>query len=194
MGLEAIDTQKMDFGPAVAYWGEGGVDTGTYLGRTQGETVVEYGVDTFELQTEEDGVVDEVVTADQLTVTIPLVYTDVDTLAEVIPWAELVEHGTEAGEKKLKVPKAVGKRLSDYADQLQVRPIAMLESVEEGEEMVDDPSRDVTVHKCYPKPGPINLGYARDGTRIANVTFVAIEDENGEYLTIGDEEITGEET
>lgn len=185
MSLESISTEKMDFGPAVAYWGDGGVDSGTYLGRTQGETVVEYGIDTFELETEEDGVVDEVVTADQLTVTIPLVYTDVDTLSEVIPWAEVVEHGTESGEKKLTVPKAVGKRLSEYADKLQIRPVAMLSE--------EDPSRDVTLHKCYPKPGPINFGYARDGTRVANVTFVAIEDENGKYLTLGDEEITGEE-
>ncbi len=191
MTLETVATEKIDIGPAVAYFGEQGIPDADYLGRTQGEMTLEYGIETYEMETEEDGVVDESISADTLSVTIPLVYTDVDTLSLVIPWGEVIVHGSEAEQKKLVVPKAVGIRLSDHADQLQIRPIAMLEALEGGE---DDPSKDLTVHKCYPKPGPINFGYARDGTRIANVEFVALEDSEGNYFTVGDESITGEET
>jgi len=201
--FEAISIDKIDIGPAVVYFGEQGIPDADYLGRTQGEMTLEYGVETFEMETEEDGVVDEIVTADNLVVTIPLVYTDVDTLSLVIPWGEVVEHGTETTDKRLIVPKAVGRRLSDYADQLQIRPIAMIEADEEGE---DDPSKDVTLHRCYPRPGPVNFGYARDGTRIANIDFVALQAEDSEsvtvdgdvidiypYFSIGDTDISGDE-
>lgn len=174
--MEPIAVEKMDFGPCEVHFG---ADTPVYLGRTQGNTVVEYSVETFALETEEDGQVDEVVSADNLQVTIPLVYTDVDSLSNIVPWGNIVEGA--GGEKKLEIPKAVGKRLSDYADQLKIHPV----SVADG-----DLSKDIVIHKCYPKPGPISFTYSRNGTRIANVTFVAMEDENGKYLTIGDPSIT----
>jgi len=202
--FKAIAKEKIDIGPAVAYFGEDGIPDAEYLGRTQGEISFEYGIDTFEMETEEDGVVDEVITADNLVVTVPIVYTDVDTLSLLIPWGELIEHGTESDNKRLIVPKAVGRRLSDYADKLQIRPIAMIEADEEGE---DDPSKDLTLHLCYPRPGPINFAYARDGTRIANVDFVALQAEDSEsvedpdgntidiypYFSMGDSSITGDE-
>lgn len=170
MPLEAIAIEKMDFGPGTAHF------DGDYLGRTQGATAMEYGIDTSPLETEEDGAVDEVVTADVLTVTVPIVYTDVENLGIVIPWATVAE---ESGDKKLVVPKAIGQRLSQYAKELILHPIA------EG----DDKDKDVVIHKCYPKPGPINFGYARDGTRIANVQFVALETPAGDYFTIGDPDV-----
>lgn len=175
--MEPIAVEKMDFGPCEVHFGS---ISPVYLGRTQGETTVEYSVDTFALETEEDGQVDEIITADNLQVTIPLVYTDVDSLKNIIPWGNLVEN-TTTGDKKLEIPKAIGKRLSDYADELTIHPVSMPD---------DDLSKDITIHKCYPKPGPISFTYSRNGTRIANVTFVAMEDENGKYLTIGDPSIT----
>lgn len=177
MGLEPIAVEKMDFGPCEANFGS---TTPVYLGRTQGNTVVEYGIETNPLETEEDGQVDEVISDDGIQVTIPLVYTDVDSLSNVIPWGNLVEDGT-SGDKKLEIPKAIGKRLSDYADELTIHPLSVEDT---------DLSKDITIHKCYPKPGPISFTYSRNGTRIANVTFVAMEDENGNYITIGDTSIT----
>ncbi len=172
MGLEPIAVEKLDFGPCKATFGTA---TPIYLGRTQGETTIQYEVDTFALETEEDGQVDEIVTNDALTVTIPLVYTDKASLANIIPWASIVTAADSS--TKLVVGKAIGKRLSDYSDKLVIHPVNLTD---------DDLTKDVTIHKCYPKPGPINFGYARNGQRIANITFVALEDANGEYFTIGD--------
>lgn len=176
MALDPIATEKLDFGPCKATFGSGGSEA--YLGRTQGETTVQYSVDTFGLETEEDGQVDEVVTNDALTITIPLVYTDKASLANVIPWAKIVTALDSS--TKLVIPKTVGKRLSEYADKLVIHPLSQADT---------DLTKDVTIHKCYPKPGPINFGYARSGQRIANVTFVAMEDSSGEYFTIGDSAI-----
>ncbi len=172
MSLNPIAIEKIDMGPCKATFGTA---SPIYLGRTQGETAVSYGIDTAPVETEEDGQVDEVVTGDQLTVAIPLVYTDVDTLSVVVPWG--VISTSLGGEKKLEIPKAVGKKLSDYADKLVIHPLSVGDT---------DLSKDVTIIKCYPKPGPINFSYSRNGTRIANVTYVAMEDSNGNYITIGD--------
>ena len=175
MALEPVAVEKMDIGPCAVYFG---ATTPVYLGRTQGETVVQYSIETQTLETEEDGVIDEIVSGDSMTVTIPLIYTDAKSLSNIIPWGNLVE-GAEGS--KLEIPKAVGKRLSEYADRLTIHPLSMDD---------DDKSKDITIHKCYPKPGPISFTYARNGNRIANVEFVAIEAEDGKYITIGDKDIT----
>jgi len=180
MPLEPLAVEKMDFGPCAVTFEE------QYLGRTEGETTFSYSVETFALETEEDGQVDEVVVADVLTITVPMLYTDAETLATVIPWAKLVED--EDGEKKLVVGKAVGKRLSDFAGTLRIHPLNKPD---------DDKSRDLTVHKCYPKPGPINFAYSRQGRRVANVQFVAMPDPDKpadeNYFILGDPEITAAE-
>lgn len=177
MPLEPLAVEKIDFGPCAVTFEE------QYLGRTEGETSFSYSVETFPLETEEDGQVDEVVVADVLTITVPMLYTDAETLAAVIPWAKLVEDGD--GEKKLVVGKAVGKRLSDFAGELKIHPVNRSD---------DDKSRDLTVHKCYPKPGPINFAYSRQGRRVANVQFVAMPDPDKpadeNYFTLGDPDIT----
>lgn len=173
---ESVQVEKMDFGPCDANFGAA---TPVYLGRTQGETQVQYSIETFALETEEDGQVDELVIDDGIQVTLPIVYTDVDSLSNIIPWGDVVE--STGGDKKLVIPKAIGKRMSDYADELTVHPTTMSD---------DDLSKNVTIHKCYPKPGPINFTYGRNGVRIANVAFVAMEDSDGNYMTIGDKSIT----
>jgi hypothetical protein len=178
-GLEPIAVEKVDFGPCATRFKE------QYLGRTEGDTQFNYSIETFVLETEEDGKVDEIVIDDALIVTIPLLYTDVDTLATIIPWAKLVAGLNE--EKKLVVGKAVGKRLSDFAGILNLHPINKGET---------DLSRDLTVHKCYPKPGPINFAYSRQGKRIANVQFIAMPDPtkpaDENYFTLGDPSIQGD--
>lgn len=180
MPLEPLVVEKMDFGPCAVTFKE------QYLGRTEGETTFSYSVETFALETEEDGRVDEVVIEDALVITVPMLYTDADTLATVIPWAKLVVGDND--EKKLVVGKAVGKRLSDFAGELIIHPVNRSD---------DDKSRDLTVHKCYPKPGPINFAYSRQGRRVANVQFVAMPDPDKpadeNYFTLGDPEITAGE-
>lgn len=171
--MEELAVEKIDVGPGIATFGE------QYLGRTKGDTQLSYGVDTFSVETEEDGPVEEVITADTLTVTVPIEYTDVETMAAVIPWGKIITGS--GGAKKLVVGKAVGKRLSDFADKFTIHPMALAET---------DKSKDFTIFKCYPKPGPIQFTYSRQGTRIANVQFVAMRDsskpEGEDYFCIGD--------
>lgn len=171
---EALELTNMDFGPCFAYFG----DPEEYLGRTQGESTLNYEVETFVLETEEDGEVDEIVTNDNIVFTIPLVYTDVETLSKIIPWANVIEATDESA---LEIPKAIGKRLSDYAAPLRIHPKHKDE---------EDKTKDAYLAKAYPKPGPINFTYSRQGTRIANVEFVALEDSDGKYLRIGDPDLT----
>ncbi len=178
MGLEPLVVENMDMGPCIATWG------GDYLGRTKGESQFNYSIETQNIETEEDGTVDELVTNDPLTFTIPLIYTDVNTLALTIPWAQKT---TVGGATKLEIGKAIGKRLFQYAKQLVIHPTSMAD---------EDKSKDINVWKCYPKPGPINLAYSRTGDRIANVTFNAVRDAtkpNGkDYFCIGDPSINGD--
>lgn len=176
--MEPLVVEKMDMGPCVATFG------GTELGRTKGDSTFSYSIETQNIETEEDGIVDEVVTNDQLTFTIPLIYTDVDTLALVIPWAQKT---TVNGESKLEVGKAIGQRLFQYAKQLVLHPTSAAD---------DDKSKDITIYKAYPKPGPIELTYSRTGERIANVTFNAVRDASKpagkDYFCIGDPAIDGD--
>ena len=171
--MDPLVVDNIDFGPSVLTF------AASELGRTKGETQFNYGVETYKIETEEDGVVDEVIIDDALTVTIPLVYTDKATLGAVIPWANLVTGA--GGETKLEIGKAIGKRLTNYADELIIHPIAQGDA---------DKSKDITVFKCYPKPGPLNFTYARSGERIANIQFIAIRDatkpEGSDYFCIGD--------
>jgi len=171
---ESIELANMDFGPCKAYFG----DPEDYLGRTQGESSLNLEIETFVLETEEDGEVDEIITNDRVVFTIPLVYTDAQTLSKVIPWANIIESGDEVA---LDIPKAIGNRLSDYAEQLRIHPVHKDD---------EDKSKDAYLAKAYPKPGPINFTYSRQGTRIANVEFVALESADGQYLRIGDPDLT----
>ena len=189
--MEALVTQNINVGPGLTYFGKDG-NSPIYLGRTTGETEFVYEVETFEISTEEDGRFDEIIEDDAIVVTVPIFYTDVDTLGKLIPWAEIAEG--VGSEKRLVVPKAVGIRLSDYADELLIRPKINAEA---------DPvikTGDLTVHRCYPVPGPLNFSYSRNGQRVANVRFVALpaataETINGDevypYFSVGDTSITG---
>ena len=146
--------QNIDMGPGKTSYG------GEYLGRTSGETAFNYGIETEPIETEEDGVVDEVVNNDALTVTVPIFETDVDTLALVIPWA-VKDQATGT----LHIGKAIGTRLSQFAKQVEIEPL-----------QVTAGSKKLVIHQAYPKPGPVNFGYSRNGKRVANIQFVAIRD------------------
>jgi len=171
MALEPVDVDKLGAGPCKLVHG------GSYLGRTLGDTTGEYSIDTNPLDTEEDGDIDEIVNRDAYIVTAPLAYTDALSLGNYIPWGEIVTDGENA---KLIVKSAIGKRLSQYADKLTIHPL-------ENEDT--DLSDDVTVFRCYPKPGPINFTYSRTGRRIANVQFVAMRDEENRLWGVGDQSI-----
>ena len=152
MSLEQLALEKMDFGPCQAEFG------GVYLGRTKGETTFNYSIETHPLETEEDGKIDEIIIDDPLVITIPLLYTDTETLLKVIPFAS-----KDAGTNKLMVGKAIGTRLAQYANSLILTPLY-------------SNANKLYVYKAYPKPGPLNFSYTRSGERIANVQFIAIRD------------------
>lgn len=182
MPLEPLAVEKIDFGAAITMF------KGAFLSRTKGETQFNYSIETYKAETEEDGTIDEIITDDPLLITVPCIYSDVDTLSVLIPWAILVtDPGT--GAKKLEVGKAIGTRLKQFADELIIHPISKADA---------DKSKDLTVYKCYPKPGPLNFAYARTGERIANVQFIAIRDESKtagkDYFCIGDKSIAGDAT
>jgi hypothetical protein len=176
--LDPIVQANIDLGAGLASW------DGAELGRTKGETKITYSIETYKVETEEDGTVDEIIIDDALLVTIPLVYTDVDTLFKVIPWSHVVVDGAD---KKLVIGKAIGTRLYQYAKQLVIHPIAQGDA---------DISKDVTIFKCFPKPGPLDLTYAKSGERIANIQFVAVRDSTKavgyDYFGIGDQSIAVE--
>ena len=168
--------EKIDFGPCAVTFKE------QYLGRTEGETTFSYSVETFA----GDGrgwPGRRVVIEDALVITVPMLYTDARYLGYGDPLGEVGSGDND--EKKLVVGKAVGKRLSDFAGELIIHPLNRSD---------DDKSRDLTVHKCYPKPGPINFAYSRQGRRVANVQFVAMPDPDKpadeNYFTLGDPDIT----
>lgn len=176
--MEQLVQDNINVGLGVVTFGE------DYLGRTTGETKFSYGIETQTFETEEDGEYEEVVTKDEATLTIPMLYTDIDSLAVVIPWATKVTN-TTSSKSKLVVGKAIGTKLSQYAKKLVIHPESMGDS---------DLSKDVTIFKCYPKPGPIEFSYSRNGQRVANVTFKAIRDTSKpagqDYFCIGDPAIT----
>lgn len=174
--MEQIDRTKVDPGAAGSTFGS------DYLGRTKGETVFEFQINTYPLESAEDGQYDEMILPGMpATVTIPLIYTDVENLSKVLPYMKIIT--ALGGEKKLVAGNKAGTLLSSYAKTLTIHPIAM----------GADKRKDITIHKCYPKPGPINFSYGREGERIANVQFVMIPDEakseGEEYFTIGDPSI-----
>lgn len=171
------DTAKIGVGPCSVSWG---ASSPVDLGQTSGDLSVSLDANTQEITTEQEGLVDEILLNHLLTVTVPLAYTDKETLASVMPWATLVEN-TTSGESKLEISKDVNKQLSTFADQLILHPLALEDA---------DLSFDINVMKCYPVPGPINLTYSRTGQRVAEVTFKALEDTDGNMVVIGDPSIT----
>jgi len=172
MGNETVNVEKIDVGPADVTFGT------KYLGRTTGSTTFTYTASYFDVETEEDGVVDQVLSGEEITLEINLAYTDPESLS-VIPWANLVT--SAGGESKLVIGGAIGTKMSDYADELVIHPRMMGDT---------DLSKDVKIHNCYPAPQTITLEYAREGTRQAQILFRALKDSAGEYFTIGDPSIT----
>ncbi len=146
--------QNIDIGPGKTNYG------GNYMGRTSGETTFNYNIETENLETEEDGVIDEIVTNDPLTVTVPMYETDIDSLALAIPWA-IKNEGTGA----LHIGKAIGMRMAQHAKEVIIEPQQVIEG-----------SKKLVIHKAYPKPGPVTFSYSKNGKRVANVQFVAIRD------------------
>lgn len=146
--------QNIDIGPGKTSYG------GNYMGRTSGETTFNYSIETENLETEEDGVIDEVVINDPLTVTIPMYETDIDSLALAIPWAV-----KDPATGTLHIGKAIGMRLFQYAKEVVIEPLQVIEG-----------SKKLVIHKAYPKPGPVTFAYSKNGKRVANVQFVAIRD------------------
>lgn len=167
------ETSKIDVGPCDVEFNS--ID----LGQTSGDLTVSLDANTQEIETEQEGLVDEILLNHMLTVTVPLAYIDKETLSNVLPWATLVEGA--GGDTKLEISKDVNEQLSDYANELTLHPIAA------GDGELDF---DINVMKCYPLPGPINLTYSRTGQRVAEVTFKALEDVDGNMVVIGDASIT----
>jgi len=172
MPQEEFDHGKVNLGPCKVTF------DGVELGRTQGETVFNFTNEYQTESTEEDGDVMDILINHRGEVNIPLIYTDPETLAEIMPWAELVEDGED---KKLVVGSAIGKVMNDYAEELIIHPLAKDD---------EDKSADITLGSAYPMPQTLELGHSRTGKRMANAQFKAEKDAEGNYFTIGDPDIT----
>jgi hypothetical protein len=177
MSDRIVDTQEMQFGPCWTKWG------GNELGETTGDTTWEYGLETYDIKSEERGLRKKPVSNQTLTITVPMLATSADRLANVLPWA--TKTTDSEGNVKLVVGNAIGLDLVEYAQELVLHPKAMADS---------DKSKDVTIFKCYPTPGPITFTYNAQAVRVANVKFEAIIDDNDEFFGMGDQSIEADTT
>lgn len=171
MSLSELAVGKINLGPCVVTFG------GVELGRTQGVTAFNFTNEYHTEATEEDGEIMDILVNHRGEVSIPLVYTDPDTLAEIMPWATVEE---DTSGKKLVVGDAIGNVMNDYVDELIIHPLAKDPA---------DKSADITLGAAYPMPQTLELGHARTGKRLANAMFKAQKDVNGNYFTIGDTDI-----
>lgn len=167
--LSNIDTEKINMGPCRVTF------NGTELGRTQGSTNFRFTTEYRTETTEEDGDVLDIVVNHKGEVEIPIIYTDVDTLGIVVPWAKITT--STGGDKKLEVGSAIGQVMNEYAGELIIHPLAKDDA---------DKSADITLKSAYPLPQTLDFAHSRDGKRMVNTLFKAQKDENGNYYTVGD--------
>ena len=172
MALEALDTGKINVGPCKVTFGN------TYMGRTEGDTVFRFTTEYNTESTEEDGDIMDIVINHNGEVEIPIVYTDPESVANAVPWANLVVNGEDS---KLEVGCAIGQVMNDYAEELVIHPLAKDDN---------DKSADITLGSAYPMPQTMEFTHSREGKRINNTMFKAELDENENYFTIGDPSIT----
>jgi hypothetical protein len=177
MSDRITDTQEMQFGPSWTKWGD------NELGETTGDTTWEYGLETYDVKSEERGLRKRPVSNQTLTVTVPILATSADRLANVLPWA--TKTTDSEGNVKLVVGNAIGIDLVEYAQELVLHPKTMTDS---------DKSKDVTIFKCYPVPGPITFTYNSQAVRVANIKFEAILNDNDQFFGMGDQSIEADTT
>jgi hypothetical protein len=171
-----VITEEIGFGPCWTKWGS------KELGETNGDTTWEYGVETYDVKSEEKGLRKKPVSDQTFTVTVPMLGTSADRLANVLPWATKTTDGE--GNVKLVVGNAIGLDLLDYAQDLVLHPKAM----------GDDKSKDITVFKCYSVPGPITFTYNAQGVQVASIKFEGSLDDNDQFFGMGDQSIGADTT
>lgn len=169
-----LDTDKINLGPCVVKYG------GVELGRTEGETIFRFTTEYQTESTEEDGDIMDIVLNHNGEIEIPIVYTDPDSVAKTIPWAELTTGSN--GDKLLKVGSAIGEVMNNYADVITIHPLAKDDN---------DKSADIVLPSAYPMPQTLEFGHSRTGKRMNNTNFKAQKDANGDYFTLGDNSIVG---
>ncbi|MCF8002441.1 MAG: chitobiase/beta-hexosaminidase C-terminal domain-containing protein [Halanaerobiales bacterium] len=167
-----VDTSKINLGPCKITHG------GEELGRTEGDTVFRFTTEYQTEATEEDGDIMDIVINHNGEVEMPNIYTDPASLAKNIPWANLTT-GANGGDL-LEVGSAIGTVMNDYAEPLVIHPLAKNDA---------DKSADIVIPSAYPMPDTLEMTHSRTGKRVNNMRFKAQKDTNGNYFTIGDNDI-----
>lgn len=143
------------------------------LGYTKGNVSVEYGIESSEIEVDQEDVpIDEIVTKQSFVVKVPMAEYDLATLATLLPGATLVTDAVDATKKKLTLSGAAEGSMLDLAEELVLAPVG------------GDANDAVTLHHAVPVPS-INFAYEKDNLRVWEITFKAVKGVNG-WVTLGD--------
>lgn len=182
----ASNTKNVKLGPCVVYY-ETGEDSGQFvdLGYTKGGVEVQVETDTHEVTVDQFGetAINEIITARNVTVTIPLAETTMDNLLNVMPGAEW---DSEADKNCVVVNSGVGSSLLGFARALILRPkdrVLLPASATKAERGAED----FVVFKAG-TAGGIDFSYNSDEERIFNVELKGYPDIE-EVVNTGDGDV-----
>lgn len=174
---------KNDSGAPDVFTSGWGSDLAGYsLGYTQGGVSVLFSTESQEVEVDQEAVpVQERITKQTIEVTAPLIETSLETFAKLIPAATLTTDTTSAN-KKLELS-------GDVVDDINVmaQTLVLVPNVDDtGAPVIDE---DVVVlHRALPNPN-FEYSYEKDSARVYEVTFKALKDSAGNFVTFGDPSI-----
>ncbi|MCP4158598.1 MAG: hypothetical protein GY760_00875 [Deltaproteobacteria bacterium] len=144
------------------------------LGYTKGFVKVEYTVETNPVEVDqEDSIIDEKITKQEMKVTVPLAEYDLERLAGFLPGTTYVPDATDPATKyKMVMTGSSGSGLRDLAKELIIAPVGGGET------------EKLTLHHAAPIPN-ISFSYEKDNLKVFEITFKALVGTNG-YVTWGD--------
>ncbi|MGV2866467.1 hypothetical protein [Achromobacter sp. AGC39] len=148
------------------------------LGFTKGGVEVTVETETHEVTVDQMGntPINEYIIGRTCTVKVPLAETTLENMVAVMPGAKLITDSTDPTKKKVEVPTGTGLNLLDFAQTLNLHPIA---------KDAADKSDDFTVNRAG-TAGALNYSYMLDDERIYNVEFKAYPDADGRLFVAGD--------
>lgn len=151
---------------------------GTDLGYTKGFVKMSYNIETVEKTVDQmDTPIDELITKQTLTVTVPMAEKNLQTFVKLFPGATLVTGaGADLGEFKLTLSGASGASAGALGKVLVIKPV--------GGTVHDW----VTLYKAVPIPS-IEASYDKDNVQIFQVVFKAIPDATSQWVMFGKEAI-----
>lgn len=175
MGLSTA-AQDMHLGPVYVYL------DGIEIGKTKGGTVVQFGTTTADLSSDQDGVIDRVITDQVSTVQIPVAEVGLQKLALVTGQTFQQQVIDTVNKMCVAGRSMVGKRASAQAKEL------ILKKVAQGTFGAStDPNDWFTFPNAWPD-GNVEQRFGTDQT-IYQVTFFCVPDENGVRYYVGDKRV-----